>query len=482
MVALARWEAAVLRRAVVTLLWLLTSILTWSAAAQPSTCPDVVSRVLDAVGDACGEIGRNEICYGNLNLSAVPRNPSASLDFSSPGDRVGIGDLAALSLAGLAPALPEWGIAIVSLQANIPSLLPGQNATIVLFGDISIEDVGGPTPPMPDVYVIGDGAPVHQEPAVSATTVGAISREPQRVVGRLADGSWLRVALDDGTDGWVYTAAIAAEGDALALPVTAPDIAPPDGRYGPMQAFRLQTGIGAPSCDEAPRDGILIQTPDGARAVQFQVNGVDIALGSTAAVRAAPGEAMRIALLEGQASFAVPGGGSGVIRAAEVGIFTLDANGMATGEFTVEGYSGDDVAALPVVLLPRVIRVRTPEEIAVARAEAVREGRWRLRVDEANSLQGCVSVLAHELEITLERIDDVTLIEHSPIQDTTFELQPDASWVFTTTDTNLGRHTTTTTLRFDAESGEGKRVFTSIRPDLTTCDITVALRYEFLGD
>lgn len=469
-----------MRRMALVSLFALSGGTMWMSSAQPATCPDVVGQALVTVGDVCGAVGRNEACYGNLSLQATPRDSDLALAFDSPGDRVSIGNVEALSLADLDANVPEWGVAILSLQANIPSSLPGQVATIVLFGDVQIEDVGGPGPALPDVVAIGDSAPVHREPSVDAAVVGTIGREPQRVVGRLADGSWLRVALADGVDGWVFTPAIAIEGDALDLLVTAPDVAPPDGRYGSMQAFTLRTGIGAPSCVEAPHDGILIQTPDGARAVQFQINGIDIALGSTAAVRAVWGDSMRIALLEGNASFTVPGGGSGIIRPAEVGIFKLNAHGRATGEFIVAGYSDDDISALPIVLLPRAVQPRTPEQLAVARSADVPEGRWRLAV--ADAIGSCVRVNAHELDISIERIDDDTFVEHTPIQDTVFELQPDGSWVFSLTDNNRGRHITTTTIFFDGGSGEGQRVFRSIRPDLSTCEIVVGMTYEYLGE
>jgi hypothetical protein len=111
----------------------------------------------------------------------------------------------------------------------------------------------------------------------------------------------------------------------------------------------------------------------------------------------------------------------------------------------------------------------------------VLEGRWQLTVSAAEA-PGCVRVNPHVLEITIERVDDDTFIEHSPVQDSVFELQPDSSWVYTMTDENRGRHTLTTTIRFDGDTGEGQRVFTSVRLDLTTCDIVVPLRYDFLGE
>ena len=80
--------------------------------------------------------------------------------------------LAGLLLSALAGALaaaevPEWGIAIMGLQANLPDNLPGQNATIVLFGDVEIANRGEDTPPLPDVFVTGGGVNVRQTPGQS---------------------------------------------------------------------------------------------------------------------------------------------------------------------------------------------------------------------------------------------------------------------------------------------------------------------------
>ena len=58
-----------------TALLLFGSIL--SAQAQPATCPTLVSEALIAVGDACGGLGRNQVCYGNLSMLVTPRDPDA---------------------------------------------------------------------------------------------------------------------------------------------------------------------------------------------------------------------------------------------------------------------------------------------------------------------------------------------------------------------------------------------------------------------
>ncbi len=64
-------------------------------------------------------------------------------------------------------------------------------------------------------------------------------------------------------------------------------------------AFYLRTGIGEPICQGAPPDGLMVQTPQGRGQIRFSINGVDVALGSTAFFTAQAGQNMTISTLEG---------------------------------------------------------------------------------------------------------------------------------------------------------------------------------------
>ena len=33
----------------------------------------------------------------------------------------------------------EWGVSLMQLQANLPDTLPGQNVTVLLFGDVTLQ-------------------------------------------------------------------------------------------------------------------------------------------------------------------------------------------------------------------------------------------------------------------------------------------------------------------------------------------------------
>lgn len=186
--------------------------------AQPVDCPTVVQSALNAVDQTCAATGRNQMCYGNLLLEAEPVVDAIDFTFEEVGDIADVAAVQRLQLSPLDVAAQEWGVVWMQLQANLPETLPGQNVSVLLFGDVEI------------------------------------------------------------------TSAVTADDPSL----------------NPMQAFYFKSGIGIPGCEEVPESGILIQTPDGIEEkVALTVNEVAIELGSTAYLRAQPGE-MTVSTLEGE--------------------------------------------------------------------------------------------------------------------------------------------------------------------------------------
>lgn len=105
---------------------------------QRSTCPEIVERALSAAGNLCEATSRNEICYGNVSLTATAQADVSDFRFETVGDITSVVDLASLRINPLDEALNEWGIALMRLQANLPDTVPGQNVTFVLFGDVEL--------------------------------------------------------------------------------------------------------------------------------------------------------------------------------------------------------------------------------------------------------------------------------------------------------------------------------------------------------
>lgn len=241
--------------------------------AQDAACPIFVREALDLVDQRCDGTDRNQACYGYANIEAEPQEGVTILQFESPGDIEDLALIKALQTSTL--AVPdEWGVALLRVQANLPDSLPGQNVTILLFGNVRIED----------------------------------ARTPEDEAAR------------------------------------------------PMQAFYFQTGVGESPCLEAPQDGILVQTPEGAGRIELTVNNAVIDLGSTAFLQADPGVQMRVAVLEGdgvittdEATVDIPAG--------QQALLDLDEDGLVLGPVAVEPYDPQEFQALPINALPRQIEI-----------------------------------------------------------------------------------------------------------------------------
>ena len=108
--------------------------LTSSAGAS---CEVYMSAVIAEVDRQCQNTARNELCYGNRDIQAQYAS-AGNVAFNQPGDIIPVTDLQSLQLSQLNEAADTWGVALMQLQANLPNTLPGQNVTVLLFGDVAI--------------------------------------------------------------------------------------------------------------------------------------------------------------------------------------------------------------------------------------------------------------------------------------------------------------------------------------------------------
>src|SRR5712691_2211233 len=69
---------------------------------------------------------------------------------------------------------------------------------------------------------------------------------------------------------------------------------------GDMQAFYFSSGLGTPDCKEAPRDGIMVKSPQHTE-VTFTANGAQVTIASTVTLSAASGNSMNIHVMDGHA-------------------------------------------------------------------------------------------------------------------------------------------------------------------------------------
>jgi hypothetical protein len=124
-------------------LWLVALLLCLGPAvlhAQDATCPAIVKAALEATAQDCANVGRNQACYGNVNLNAEPLPGVTDFNFAKPGDLANVAQVQKLTLSSLDEQKQVWGVALMKVQANLPDTLPGQNVTFLLFGDVEIQN------------------------------------------------------------------------------------------------------------------------------------------------------------------------------------------------------------------------------------------------------------------------------------------------------------------------------------------------------
>ena len=105
-------------------------------------CPASVNEAILALNDICLSVGRNQVCYGNGDIVAIPQS-DATIDFAVPSDTAFVDDIESMTLSPFEVGIEEWGVAVLVLQADLPDTLPGQNVTMLLFGNVSIANDSG---------------------------------------------------------------------------------------------------------------------------------------------------------------------------------------------------------------------------------------------------------------------------------------------------------------------------------------------------
>jgi Bacterial SH3 domain len=259
----------------------LISILVISAQG---TCSALIEEALSQMDDNCEGLVWNNACYGFNLVQAAFLNDVPDDFFTRPADVAAITELETLATAGLDATSGTWGVAVMSIQANLPNTLPGQNVTFVLMGDTEVENAVAPA----DTFIPADGlaatittpqgANVRSGPGLNFNVVGGIAPDTIiQVDGQSADGEWLRVAHNN-RPGWVNRIGFADDAAFAALPVLSPEL------RTTMQAFYLRTGIGQSNCEGIPEDILLVNGPNGID-IELEVNGANVVIGSTIGLR-----------------------------------------------------------------------------------------------------------------------------------------------------------------------------------------------------
>lgn len=126
---------------------------------------------------------------------------------------------------------------------------------------------------------------------------------------------------------------------------------------GDMQAFYLSTGIGDSACEEAPESGLLVQTPEGVSEIAFNINGVDVLVGSTVFFQALPDAEMRVTTLEGAAGIKMADVWFPIVAGTRVRLAVdADLNPLTMPQLP-ESYDHAALERLPLGLLTREISI-----------------------------------------------------------------------------------------------------------------------------
>ncbi|RMG89819.1 MAG: SH3 domain-containing protein, partial [Chloroflexi bacterium] len=282
------------------------------------TCPSLVENVVELVDDTCQATGRNQACVGHLAVDATFRPGSTVTSFQQEGDIIDLVALDSLTLSPMDLVNGMWGVALLRVQANLPDTLPGQNVTMLLFGDVAIENVGGTRASITHEIVANTNLNVRGGPGTGYAILGVLGGGQRATAdGRTSDNRWLHIQRDEGSAGWVVANAVTATGDIRQLPVIGAN-ENPEPSYGPMQAFYFRSGIGDAGCDNVPTSGMLIQTPQGVGEIELLVNEVRVSLGSTVLLSAKPNQSLTVGTLEGHATVEVNGVAQTAIAGTQV--------------------------------------------------------------------------------------------------------------------------------------------------------------------
>lgn len=335
-------------------------LLTVLTVAQTETCPVIVQNVLDSADDICSATGRNQVCYVNLQAEITPQDPTIRIKFDQPGDLVNLDYVETMVMSPMNTQDETWGVSLMKLQANLPDTLPGQNVTMLLFGDVEIRnavDSNNTVITLPASATTN--ANVRVAPSTSAGVLRALSiSEAVSLDGRNIDGTWVHLVLDNNTSGWVYADLLTVEGDVMTLASVVAGEENPS--RTPMQAFYFMSGIGDSACTQAPESGILIQTPSGGQKVNLTANGVEISLGSTAFLQAQLQQELIMAVVEGEGTL-TSSGETVAVPAGSQSSVPLDENGNAIGIPSAPmPYDANRMNQLPVQALSEDIEVSEP--------------------------------------------------------------------------------------------------------------------------
>jgi hypothetical protein len=344
-------------------LWCLLQFALAAAQDQP-VCPAKILLSLSRSGSACFGLDRNEACFGNGGIQADFQIADAAMSFAQSGDIVTLGNVSQIQAQ---PLEDDVSVASLFVQGNLTNN-EERSVALLLFGNATIENN---VPFVPEYVVRATGSlNIRRTPEIDGEVLERMAINKTVIAnGRTEDGQWLRVRIPNSNDlAWVSVEVVSSEDDLNTLAVV--DLSTP--LYRPFEVFTLHSAD-AGLCDGQLAGGLLLQTPNIIRNVDFTINGVNIRLAATAYLHVIDETQLVINVLDGQAEVAA-GGVTQFIPAGSRTVIPINAeSGQIDGlPSPAEPYTMDTLRALPVNNLPNrfhIAEALTTEEIATIMAE-----------------------------------------------------------------------------------------------------------------
>ncbi len=262
---------------------------------------------------------------------------------------------------------------------------------------------------------------IRNQPSTDGTIISTlISGDTTTADGRSEDSRWLRIHIPDSDAfGWASVGVVSITGRVSSLNVV--DTIDVPKQFKPMQAFYFQSGVTPPGCDQAPQDGILVQAPRGAGAINLRADDVDIQLQSTAYLQAQPGGSLTVSVIQGDGQVTSEGTTVDVPAGAQVTV-PLDADLHAAGAPSeAQAYDPALVAPLPIQLLPESITIAPPASAQVLAPptptpHGAATGYLVFKVMNLSdeSLDGLLCTVDQPFDITMRMTTATTILHFTP--------------------------------------------------------------------
>lgn len=319
-------------------------------------CPEIAQTALQATDLLCADTGRNNACYGHDLLEAQPQPNVDIFTFNQPGQKVDVAQIRSLRLFPMDITDQVWGVALMRLQANLPSSQP-EDITMLVFGSVEVENAVNPATPQTVTVAAARNINVRSDPFTTSTVIGTLpSGAIVTALERLADNSWTRIQMPDDTNitGWVSSPLLSGNLETLNITqANAPYLQS-------MQSFYYKSDADTTACQDIPASGLLIQTPEGIGKVRLWINEVKFQIGSTVFLEAQPGGDMTVKTLEGEALVEAMGVTQRVIAGTQAHIRLNENLRPISPPSFPEPYNMDTVQTLPVDHLTKQITIHPP--------------------------------------------------------------------------------------------------------------------------